>query len=88
MRGAVGAWSFRDGSRLALAHLHGPIGHLVLRDAQLYVASELGAMLSWDLRDFRSEYCALLEHVWKSVPTEWREGRPVATSVPDGHVCR
>jgi hypothetical protein len=85
--GEIGMWSTRDGSRLARAHLHGRARHMLIEDQRLYVATDLGAYLVWDLRAFYASYCDLIQDVWRGVQVVWDAGRPVRRQRPDGHRC-
>ncbi len=86
--GDVGIWSLADGSRLTRARLHGAITHLLLEDGKLYVASELGDHLVWDLSQLRRDYCELMEEIWERVPVVWTEGHATVRPPPETHRCR
>jgi WD40 repeat protein/serine/threonine protein kinase len=86
--GALGIWDARTGERLHLAHLHGPVVHLLSRGRRLYAATELGDHLTWDLGVLHLQRCELLEAVWKRIPVVWDGGLPVVRAPPAGHPCR
>lgn len=85
--GLVGLWTLDNGTRLEHARLHGSIQHLLLRKNKLYVASELGQHLTWDLGVFYMSYCELLRTVWRSVPVLWEGGLPRLRAPPVRHRC-
>jgi len=85
--GVVGIWDLSDGARLAHARVHGPVVHMLLEEQRLYVASDLGGVLVWDLSAFYREYCDLLQQVWQRVPVVWEKGRPELRP-PADHRCQ
>ena len=85
--GTFGVWNLRDGTRLGQGRLHGPVRHLLFEGGKLYVASELGSSLVWDLSVLSTGYCELLREVWGAVPVGWAEGRAVRRPPPEGHRC-
>jgi WD40 repeat protein/serine/threonine protein kinase len=85
--GTVGMWPDRGGQRLADARLHGSVLHVVARDRELHVASDLGQHLTWRLDAFHLDACDLLQEVWDQVPVVWEGGRAVASARPKGHRC-
>jgi WD40 repeat protein len=86
--GAVGMWNLADGSRLAVAQLHGPVVHAELVGGFFYAATELGDALHWDLGAFRRDHCALLNELWSESPVVWKTGQLVNEPPPDEHPCR
>lgn len=85
--GAVVWWELHSGRLLGRADLHGAVVHTLMEDDQLYVASELGSYLHWDLGVVSRERCELLRHIWEDVPVTWHTGRPVRTPPPEAHEC-
>ncbi len=85
--GLVGLWEVRSGARLDAIRLHGPLAHAAMHAGQLYVVTELGDHLAWDLSSLDSGYCDLLDRVWGRVPVVWESGRPVARPRPADHSC-
>jgi len=85
--GLLGLWNVRDGTRLAQARLHGPIAHMLLEGEQLYVASEFGRSLVWDLSPFYADYCALVRALWARIPVVWEAGNPMRKRSHPGHRC-
>jgi len=85
--GFVGIWDHHTAKRLDYLRLHGSVVHLLLREARLYAASELGSHLVWDLRVLQQPYCQLMQEVWKRVPVIWQHGRPAASPPPVSHRC-
>jgi len=85
--GLVGLWSTDDGSLLTSANLHGSINHLLVKDRELFAASELGDSRSWDLTSLMQNDCELVRHAWKEVPVGWENGRPVVKGIPSAHRC-
>ena len=86
--GQLGIWNLKTGLRLYHARLHGPVGHLQLRNSTLYAASELGDKLVKDLSVFKREYCDLVQEVWQRVPVTWESGLPRLRPPPERHRCR
>ncbi len=86
--GVVGMWSWKDGKRLAHAQLHGPVVHMLLRDDKLFVATDLGAHLTWDLSSFYRTHCEVLREVWQRVPVTWQQGHPTLQEPPQRHRCK
>ena len=86
--GLVGLWDDRDGTRLAAARLHGQVVHASIGAGHLYVATDLGDAVSWDLGVFYSDYCELLRELWAQVPVIWSEGRAQRAPPPERHRCR
>ncbi len=82
----VGLWSVQDGSRLAHAHLLGPIAHLLLSIKKRYAATELGSHLVWDLSTFYLPYCDLLRDIWRKVPVTWLRGQAVLSEPAPAHI--
>lgn len=85
--GLIGLWEVRSGARLDAIRLHGPLAHTALHAGKLYVVTELGDHLAWDLSILDCAYCSLLERVWRRVPVVWEGGRPVARPRPADHAC-
>ncbi|MBW2459375.1 MAG: hypothetical protein JRI68_33085, partial [Deltaproteobacteria bacterium] len=86
--GMVGIWSQDNGSRLEHARIHGQVTHLLLEGHELYVATDLGQHLVWDLDVFNADHCELLRHIWRRVPVVWEAGRPVKQAPPSNLPCR
>jgi WD40 repeat protein len=86
--GALGIWHVADGARLAEAHLHGAVTHLLLEGQQLVAATELGQSLVWDLSALRRDRCELLRGVWERVGVVWEAGAPVRRPPPAAHPCQ
>ena len=85
--GEVGLWDIGNGVRLHHAKLHGPILHFLFANDRLYLASELGDTMVWDLSVYKREYCELLSEVREAVPLVWKDGRPVQETRPREHPC-
>jgi WD40 repeat protein/serine/threonine protein kinase len=85
--GEVGIWDMQNGSRLDHGKLHGPIFHMLMHDNRLYVASEMGDFLTWDLAAYEIPYCELLGQVWEDVLLVWKDGRAQPKSPPRDHSC-
>jgi len=86
--GVVGIWDLNDGSRLVHTRLYGAVVHLLIENNELYVATDLGRYLVWDLKVFYRDYCQLLRKVWKQVAVVWKDGRAVQRDPPRDHPCR
>jgi hypothetical protein len=86
--GGVALWDRSAGRLLASARLNGPITQLASIDGTLYVASELGGHLAWDLTSLARDGCELLREVWQRVPTVWNEGRAGLAQPSSDHRCR
>jgi len=86
--GIVDIWSQKSGARLHHAKLHGRVEHLLLKDAQLYVATDLGDHASFDLSVFQADYCALISSVWGQIPVVWDSGVPTIAAPQAQHRCR
>ena len=82
--GMVAMWNATTGKRLAAQYLHGQVRHVIQVDHVVYIASDLGQHLRWDLDAFYLSHCELLEAVRKRVPITWRDGRAVEAPPPDG----
>ena len=76
-----------DGSQLAHAKLHGPVIHLQIHGANLYIGTALGDYWTMDLTYFSISYCNLLKQVWKEVPITWENGLPILRGEPVNHPC-
>lgn len=85
--GSLGMWDASDGTRLAMAQLHGPVSHLMLYDHALHAATELGRTTSWNLESFYQDRCAVLSEIWRLVPVVWQEGRAHLLAPPESHAC-
>ena len=85
--GALGMWTWRNAKLLILDRLHGPVAHVLLEGQKLYVASDLGDHLYWDLSPFFSDSCIILNQMWSTVPVIWRQGMAVAAAAPGSHKC-
>ncbi|MFP6687467.1 MAG: hypothetical protein VB934_22300, partial [Polyangiaceae bacterium] len=68
-------------------HMHGAVKHLILEEQRLYVATDFGQFLVWDLSAFYQPYCELLNRVWDDVPVVWQSGRPQLAVRPASHPC-
>jgi hypothetical protein len=79
VNGDIGLWDGTIGVLLDDAKLHGPVGHLAIRDQTLLAASELGDSMEWDLSDLGRSYGELMKEVAR-VPVVWENGRPVQTA--------
>ena len=75
--GLIGIWSLADGSRLYKARLHGPVIHLMIKDAALHAATDLGQYLRLDIGIMHLNHRTLLEEVRRQVPVYWKGGLPV-----------
>jgi len=85
--GVLGMWDQGSGSRLASAHLHGPVVHLLLEAGQLYAATELGGDLRWELGPLHRDYCQLMREIWRRVPIVWSSGHAQRAAAPSQHPC-
>lgn len=85
--GHVGIWDRQSATRLGEASLNGAVLHTHLSGERLYVVTELGDSLVWDLTDFYRDRCELLNALWQQVPVVWHEGRLVAAATPGDHPC-
>lgn len=85
--GTVGLWSLDDGSLIKSHRLHGGIKFLLSRGEQLYVASDLGAHLTWNLEAFTMGRCSLLAQIWKDTHVVWQDGQVVAQAPPKTDPC-
>ncbi len=86
--GLLGLWDVRTGARLDAVKLHGGLAHAAVHAGKLYVVTELGDHLAWDLSIFHADYCGLLKDVWDEVPVAWEDGRPTLKAPPKDHPCR
>jgi WD40 repeat protein/serine/threonine protein kinase len=86
--GEVGVWYLKDGARLDISRIHGPVVHLMRSGQRLFAATELGDHLVLDLSTFHAPYCKVLRQVWRDVVTVWEGGLPVVRPLPEGHRCR
>jgi hypothetical protein len=87
LNGQVGIWELEAGYLLDSAKLHGPAVHMVLDGSALYVATELGNFVQWDLSTFFENYCDLLRKVWREVPIVWEKGLPKLRPPDRSHSC-
>lgn len=85
--GTVGIWDANSGKRLAAQYLHGQVRHVVQVDHVVYIASDLGQHMRWDLEPFYLTRCQLLEAVREHVPITWQDGRAILAPPPTGE-CR
>ena len=85
--GDLGLWEARRGKRLAHARLHGAVIHALLENRKLYVATELGRTLIWDLGAFYLDECQLLHQVWERIAVVWEDGQPAEKPPPSDHHC-
>lgn len=85
--GEVGLWKLSNGARLILGHILGAVQHLALSEHRLYVVTDLGQFLVWDLDVFYGDRCRLMREVWKKVPVVWGDNRPEVARVPQEHPC-
>jgi len=85
--GEFGIWEPDTGSKIDSASLHGSVTHLLPDGDKLYVVTELGDSIVWDLGVFHADYCELMGQIWKKVPVIWEAGRPVVRPPPITHLC-
>ena len=85
--GQVGLWSMENGQKLQAEKLHGPVIHIQLQEKHLYVATELGDHLSWNLELFYLPACEILHRIWEEIRIVWENGIPVMQSPDPTHPC-